>query len=139
MTCRQVKRSPEDTVVVPLTYHVNGHYIEFGREEFCLITGLRFGPEFSESYEVGLIPFRRLLFDSDTDGGHVIGQMLVDIINGEEFDNLHDKVAVSLCQLDVLRLKMRMKYVAETLYATQNRAIPRLAKYILPGFTWDFK
>ncbi|GJW36796.1 putative transcription factor B3-Domain family protein [Tanacetum coccineum] len=51
MSCRQVERSPEDTVVVPLTYHVNGHYIEFGREEFCLITGLRFGPEFSDRYE----------------------------------------------------------------------------------------
>ncbi|GJY80640.1 hypothetical protein Tco_0493391, partial [Tanacetum coccineum] len=70
MSCRQVERSREDTVVVPLTYHVNGHYIEFGREEFCLITGLRFGPEFSDRYEVGPIPYRRLVFDSDTDGGH---------------------------------------------------------------------
>ncbi|GJZ92273.1 phospholipase-like protein [Tanacetum coccineum] len=52
------------------------------REEFCLITGLRFGPEFRERYEVGLIPFRRLLFDSDT--------------NGEEFDNLHDEDVVSV-------------------------------------------
>ncbi|GKB75777.1 hypothetical protein Tco_0942672 [Tanacetum coccineum] len=104
MTFRQVKRSPEDTVVVPLTYHVNGHYIEFVREEFCLITGLRFGSKFSDRYKVGLIPFRRLLFDSDTDGGHVTGQMLVDIINGEEFDNLHNEDAVSGCQLAVLHL-----------------------------------
>ncbi|GKF69899.1 hypothetical protein Tco_0202956, partial [Tanacetum coccineum] len=115
MTCLQVKRSPEDTVVVPLTYHVNGHYIEFGREEFCLITGLRFGPEFSESYEVGLILFRRLLFDSDTDGGHVIGQMLVDIINGEEFDNLHDKVALSVCQLVVLHLVLLGRQLAHNI------------------------
>nr|GEV21753.1 DNA polymerase epsilon catalytic subunit A-like [Tanacetum cinerariifolium] len=61
------------------------------REEFCLIKGLRFGSEFSERYEVRLIPFKRLLFDSDTDGGHITCQMLVDNINGEEFDNLHDE------------------------------------------------
>ncbi|GJU33603.1 hypothetical protein Tco_1181957 [Tanacetum coccineum] len=80
---------------------------KFRREEFCLITGLRFGLEFSERYEVGLIPFRRLLFDSDIDDGHVTGQMLVDIINGEDFDNLHDEVVVSVCQLAVLHLGAR--------------------------------
>ncbi|GJY76650.1 phospholipase-like protein [Tanacetum coccineum] len=182
MSCRQVERSPEDTVVVPLTYHVNGHYIEFGREEFCLITGLRFGPEFSDRYEVGPIPFRRLVFDSDKDGGHVNGQMLLDIINGEEFDNLHDEVAVAVCQLAVLHFVLLGRQLAhnipdwwlrliddknetwkiypwgtlvwaqlydqlenanvvcaEKLYATQNRPIPRAAKYTLPGFTWAFK
>ncbi|GJV66970.1 phospholipase-like protein [Tanacetum coccineum] len=151
MSCRQVERSPEDTVVVPLTYHVNGHYIEFGREEFCLITGLRFGPEFSDRYEVGPIPFRRLVFDSDKDGGHVNGQMLLDIINGEEFDNLHDEVAVAVCQLAVLHFVLLVwaqlygqfentnVVRAKKLYAAQNRPIPRAAKYTLSGFTWAFK
>ncbi|GJT07033.1 phospholipase-like protein [Tanacetum coccineum] len=115
MSCRQVERSPEDTVVVPLTYHVNGHYIEFGREEFCLITGLRFGPEFSDRYEVGPIPFRRLVFDSDKDGGHVNGQMLLDIINGEEFDNLHDEVAVAVCQLAVLHFVLLGRQLAHNI------------------------
>nr|GEY77953.1 phospholipase-like protein [Tanacetum cinerariifolium] len=126
LTCR-IERSPENIVVVPLTYHVNGHYIEFGREEFCLITGLTFGPEFSESYEVGPIPFRRLVFDSDTYGWHVTGQMLIDNINGEEFDNLHDE------------LENANKVRVENLYAAQNRPIPRVAKYTLSGFTWAFK
>ncbi|GKC87231.1 hypothetical protein Tco_1147880, partial [Tanacetum coccineum] len=166
MSCRQVERSPEDTVVVPLTYHVNGHYIEFGREEFCLITGLRFGPEFSDRYEVGPIPFRRLVFDSDKDGGHVNGQMLLDIINGEEFDNLNDEVDVAVCQLAILhfvllddkngtweiypwgtlvwaqlygQLENANVVRAEKLYAAQNRPIPRAAKYTLSGFTWAFK
>ncbi|GJW54754.1 phospholipase-like protein [Tanacetum coccineum] len=115
MSCRQVERSHEDTVVVPLTYHVNGHYIEFGREEFCLITGLRFGPEFSDRYEVGPIPFRRLVFDSDTDGGHVTGQMLIDNINGEEFDNLHDEVAVAVCQLAVLHFVLLGRQLAHNI------------------------
>ncbi|GKE07595.1 hypothetical protein Tco_1399613, partial [Tanacetum coccineum] len=115
MSCRQVERSPEDTVVVPLTYHVNGHYIEFGREEFCLITGLRFGPEFSDRYEVGPIPFRRLVFDSDKDGGHVNGQMLLDIINGEEFDNLHDEVGVAVCQLAVFHFVLLGRQLAHNI------------------------
>nr|GEW43072.1 putative reverse transcriptase domain, reverse transcriptase zinc-binding domain protein [Tanacetum cinerariifolium] len=115
MTCRQVERSLEDTVAVHLTYHVNGHYIEFRRKEFCLITGLRFGPGFSERYEVGLISFRRLLFDSDTDGGHVTGKMLVDNINGEEFDNLHDEVAVSLCQLAILHFVLLGRQLAHNI------------------------
>ncbi|GJW12447.1 ribonuclease H-like domain-containing protein [Tanacetum coccineum] len=133
MTCRQVERSPEDTVVVPFTYHVNGHYIEFGREEFCLITGLRFGPEFSERYEVGLIPFRRLLFDSDTDGGHVTGQMLVDIINGEEFDNLHDEDVVSVCQLAVLHLVLLGRQLAHNILDWWLRLIDdkKIGKFIL--------
>ncbi|GJX98405.1 hypothetical protein Tco_0355424 [Tanacetum coccineum] len=102
MTCLGSEEVTLNTVVrFLLTYHVNGHYIEFVREEFCLITGLRFGSKFSDRYKVGLIPFRRLLFDSDTDGGHVTGQMLVDIINGEEFDNLYNEDAVSGCQLAV--------------------------------------
>ncbi|GKD56041.1 hypothetical protein Tco_1289428 [Tanacetum coccineum] len=165
LTCR-IERSDEDTVVVPLTYHVNGHYIEFGREEFCLITGLRFGLEFSDRYEVGPIPFRRLVFDSDTDGGHVTGQMLLDIINGEEFDNLNDEVDVAVCQLAILhfvllddkngtweiypwgtlvwaqlydQLENANVVRAEKLYAAQNRPIPRAAKYTLSGFTWAFK
>ncbi|GKB54227.1 phospholipase-like protein, partial [Tanacetum coccineum] len=112
MSCRQVERPPKDTVVVPLTYHVNGHYIEFGREEFCLITGLRFGPEFSDRYEVGPIPFRRLVFDSDKDSRHVNGQMLLDIINDEEFDNLHDEVAVAVYQLAVLHFVLLFSHAS---------------------------
>ncbi|GJW71222.1 hypothetical protein Tco_0128139 [Tanacetum coccineum] len=71
MSCRQVESLREDTEVVPFTYHLNGHYIEFGREEFCLIIGSRFGPEYSEHYVEGINPFRRLLFGSDIDGGHI--------------------------------------------------------------------
>ncbi|GJS98849.1 hypothetical protein Tco_0820019 [Tanacetum coccineum] len=104
MSCRQVKSLREDTEVVPFTYHLNGHFIEFGREEFCLITGLRFGPENSDHYVECINPFRRLLFGSDIDGGHITGQMLLDKINGEVFDKVQDKDVVAVCQLGVLHL-----------------------------------
>ncbi|GKB63791.1 hypothetical protein Tco_0919977 [Tanacetum coccineum] len=66
MSCRQVERSPEDTIVVPLTYHVNG-------------------------------------------------QMLLDIINCEEFDNLHDEVAVAVCQLAVLHFVLLGRQLAHNI------------------------
>nr|GEV29553.1 hypothetical protein [Tanacetum cinerariifolium] len=138
----QVERSPKDTVVVPLTYHVNGHYIEFRWEEFCLITGLRFSLEFSERYEVGLISFRRLLFDSDTDCGHITGKMLVDNNNGEEFDNLHDEEIYPWGSLVWAQLYDQLENAnevrAEKLYAAQNGLIPCPAKYTLSDFTWAF-
>ncbi|GKA48443.1 hypothetical protein Tco_0741401 [Tanacetum coccineum] len=42
--CCQVKCLEEETEIVPLSYHL-GHdiQIQFGREKFCLVTGLRFG------------------------------------------------------------------------------------------------
>ncbi|GJW69499.1 phospholipase-like protein, partial [Tanacetum coccineum] len=76
--------------------------------------GLRFWSEF-DRYEVGPIPFRRLVFDSDKDGGHVNGQMLIDIINGEEFDNLHDEVAVAVCQLAVLHFVLLGRQLAHNI------------------------
>nr|GEU79363.1 hypothetical protein [Tanacetum cinerariifolium] len=108
-----------------------GELQEFGREEFCLITGLRYGPEFSDRYEVGLIPFRRLLFDSDTYGGHVTGQMLVDNINSEEFDNLHDDVVVALCQLAVLHLTWILETynVGALGYYTHQQRYPRVVAW----------
>ncbi|GJT01713.1 hypothetical protein Tco_0822882 [Tanacetum coccineum] len=94
MSCWQVESLPEDTDVVPFTYNLNGHDIQFGKEEFCLITGLRFGVESSEHYLDGLNPFRRRLFDSHIDGSHITGQMLLDKINGEEFYSLQNDDAV---------------------------------------------
>nr|GEX19416.1 hypothetical protein [Tanacetum cinerariifolium] len=106
MSCRQIESLPEDTDVVLFTYHLNGHYIELGQEEFCLITRLRVGLEYSDHYVEGTNPFKRLLFGSDIDGGHITGQMLLDKINSEEFSKMQDEDAVADCQLAVLHLNV---------------------------------
>ncbi|GJX88716.1 hypothetical protein Tco_0340730 [Tanacetum coccineum] len=154
MSCRQIESLPEHTDVVPFTYHLNGHYIEFGREEFCLITGLRFGPENSDHYVEGINPFKRLLFGSDIDGGHITGQMLLDKINGEEFSKLQDEDVVAVCQLAILHLILlgrRLRNIIQNglglglrvdnhkFYACQALPNRPLAKYTLSGFTWVFK
>ncbi|GJV08504.1 phospholipase-like protein [Tanacetum coccineum] len=104
MSCRQIESLHEHTDAVTFTYHLNGHFIEFGREEFCLITGLRFGPESSDHCVEGINPFKRLLFGSDIDGGRITGQMLLDKINDEEFSKLQDDDVVAVCQLAVFHL-----------------------------------
>ncbi|GKC11160.1 hypothetical protein Tco_1007942, partial [Tanacetum coccineum] len=65
---------------------------------------LKFGVEYSECYLDGLMPFRRLLFQSDTDGTHITGDMLLDKIKSEEFNTLNDEDAVRICLLAVLHM-----------------------------------
>ncbi|GJS78964.1 hypothetical protein Tco_0728845 [Tanacetum coccineum] len=150
LTCRN-----RDTDVVPFTYNLNGFDIQFGREEFCLITGLRFGVEYSSCYLVGRIPFRRRVFESDVDGNHITCRMLLQKIESEEFDTLNDDDAVGVCLLALLQMVLlgreprhnvpdwylrnaKVKWW-DVLYATQNEPDSHLPKYSLTGFTWAFK
>ncbi|GJQ91782.1 transposase, MuDR, MULE transposase domain protein [Tanacetum coccineum] len=63
VTCksRQIDDENDDDENVPLNYSINNELsIQFGREEFCLITGLRFGVENWEEYDTQAnLPFRR--------------------------------------------------------------------------------
>ncbi|GKA86620.1 hypothetical protein Tco_0808331 [Tanacetum coccineum] len=68
---RQIKLLGDETDIVSLYYHlVDNFQIQFGREEFCLVTGLRFEVEYWADYnnEDDPIPFRRLVFSSAKDG-----------------------------------------------------------------------
>ncbi|GJZ50861.1 transposase, MuDR, MULE transposase domain protein [Tanacetum coccineum] len=103
-SCRQIESLKDDTEAVPFTYTINGHEIQFGREEFCLITGLRFGVEFSDDYLHGPLDLRRRVWESHVDGNNIIGQMLIDKILSEEFYSLRDEDAVAVCLLAVLHM-----------------------------------
>ncbi|GJV93638.1 phospholipase-like protein [Tanacetum coccineum] len=92
---------------VPLYYYITDNIrIQFGREEFCLVTGLRFGVENLADYDdvESRIPFRRRVFPSYLDGEPITGNMVFKIIDDELFDRLHDDDAVSLCCLGILQL-----------------------------------
>ncbi|GKD91519.1 phospholipase-like protein, partial [Tanacetum coccineum] len=68
---RQMELLGDETDIVPLYYHIVDNFqIQFGREEFCLVTGLRFGVEYWADYnnEDDPIPFRRRVFSSAKDG-----------------------------------------------------------------------
>lgn len=65
-----------DTEVVPLTNHVRGYELKFGREEFCLVTGLRFGVEFKDFLEGRPTPSKRRVFSSVYDDCNITAGML---------------------------------------------------------------
>nr|GEV75183.1 hypothetical protein [Tanacetum cinerariifolium] len=92
---------------VPLYNYINDNIqIQFGREQFCLVTGLRFEVENLADYNDGVlpIPFKRWVFLSYFDGEHIISHMVFRIIDDELFDRLHDDDIVSLCCLGILQL-----------------------------------
>ncbi|GJW37150.1 phospholipase-like protein [Tanacetum coccineum] len=109
VTCRsqQLEVEGDGNENVPLYYYIIDNIrIQFGREEFCLVTGLRFGVGNLADYDdpEKVIPFRRRVFPSYLDGEHITGNMVFKIIDDELFDRLHDDDAVSLCCLGILQL-----------------------------------
>nr|GEX06659.1 phospholipase-like protein [Tanacetum cinerariifolium] len=92
---------------IPLYYHiVNNLQIQFGREELCLVTGLRFAVEYWAHYdnEEDHIPFRRRVFPSSLDGEHITGKTVETLIDSKLFDRLHDDDDVSLFCVGILQL-----------------------------------
>nr|GEV90932.1 phospholipase-like protein [Tanacetum cinerariifolium] len=107
MLGQQLKVEGDGNENVHLYHYINDNIqIQFGREEFCLVTGLRFGGENLTDYNDDAlpIPFRRWVFLSYLDGEHITGSMVFRIINDELFDRLYDDDDVSLCCLGILQL-----------------------------------
>ncbi|GJW96159.1 phospholipase-like protein [Tanacetum coccineum] len=109
VTCRsrQIEVLGDENDVVPLKYHIVDNFeIQFGREEFCLVTGLKFGVEYWGDYndEDEPIPFRRRVFSSSLDGKPIKGNTVLQVIKSKMFDQLHDDDAVSLCCVGILQL-----------------------------------
>ncbi|GKB72318.1 phospholipase-like protein, partial [Tanacetum coccineum] len=108
VTCRrrQIDDENDDDENVPLYYHINKDFsIPFGREEFCLVTGLRFGVQNWAEYDTKeRIPFRRRVFPSYLDGQPITGIDIANMIVDQSFAQLYDDDAVSLCCLGILQL-----------------------------------
>ncbi|GKA50962.1 phospholipase-like protein, partial [Tanacetum coccineum] len=104
---RQMLLVGDETENVPLYYHMFDNFqIQFGREEFCLVTGLKFGVEYWADYndEDEPIPFRRRVFPSSLDGKHITGKNVEELIKSKSFSKLDDDDAVSLCCIGILQL-----------------------------------
>ncbi|GKE17691.1 phospholipase-like protein, partial [Tanacetum coccineum] len=97
----------DETENVPLYYHMYDNFqIQFGREEFCLVTGLKFGVEYSDEYDDKdkPIPFRRRVFPSCLDGKPITGKDVEQLIDSNSFKKLDDDDAVSLCYVGIVQL-----------------------------------
>ncbi|GKC46353.1 hypothetical protein Tco_1064075 [Tanacetum coccineum] len=163
---QQLEVEGEGNENVPLYYYITDNFrIQFGREEFFLVTGLRFGVKNFVDYDdvESRIPFRIRVFPSNLDGEPITGNMVFKIIDDELFDRLHDDDVVSLCCLGILQLvllgvecKRRIpgSYVWPTLYSQlKNANVRRWPKlyatqptskidkktYSIFGYTWAFK
>nr|GEX69580.1 hypothetical protein [Tanacetum cinerariifolium] len=77
---------------VPLNYYINNDlHIQFGREKFCLVTGLRFGVKNKEEYDTQAnLSFRRREFSSHLDGKPITGIDIANAIAGPTFAELYD-------------------------------------------------
>ncbi|GJW68390.1 retrovirus-related pol polyprotein from transposon TNT 1-94 [Tanacetum coccineum] len=155
-TGRQMLLVGGETENVPLYYHMYDNFqIQFGREEFCLVTGLKFEVEYLDYYDGKdkPIPFWRRVFPSRLDGKCITEKDLVLL-------GLEDRRLVPNW---ILRLEKDRdgwddypwgSYVWPTLYynlkdANVKRWLPLYAiesinedgkkSYSILGFTWAFK
>ncbi|GJX11014.1 hypothetical protein Tco_0200873, partial [Tanacetum coccineum] len=139
----------------PLYYHINNDLsIPFGREEFCLVTGLRFGVQNWAEYDIKeRILFRRRVFPSYLDGQPITGIDIENMILDQSFAQLYDDDAVGLCCLGILQLVIlgvkSKRVVPDWMNADVKRWSPLYVdeptneddskKYSICGYTWAFK
>lgn len=93
----------------PLTFRIGDNVLEFGREQFCLVTGFRLGQVAKEETDIGRIvrgipfsPFFDRLFPErkSTNKKRIKGQELLQLMNsGPVWESLLDEDAVRICLL----------------------------------------
>ncbi|PWA50637.1 phospholipase-like protein [Artemisia annua] len=90
----------------PITFHIGDNRLHFGRKEFCLVTGLRFGKlAVVDDKEITYVPFCERVFPDKSLPGptqyNVKGQHFVNIVLEDKFEKtwlaLSDEDAVRIC------------------------------------------
>ncbi|GKD05000.1 phospholipase-like protein, partial [Tanacetum coccineum] len=85
----------------PIIFHIGDHWLEFGRKEFCLITGFRFA-HFSEKHGAMSTFFDRYFSENKTRKGFkkINGFDLLNVLKDKQtLVNMLDEDAVRLCLL----------------------------------------
>lgn len=145
-SCHQVLRDEGDTEIVPFTYSLNDNEgrnfeVQFGREEFCLVTGFRFGPDFRKDYESGPNPFRRRVFESSSDSKAITVKMLLETFYSNEFDKLNDLDAVRvslLCVLETVLIGHELKYNVPGWHLRLVDNLPAWDMFPWGSYIWTF-
>ncbi|GJZ40875.1 putative reverse transcriptase domain-containing protein [Tanacetum coccineum] len=93
------KFSDNDHYDLPLIYNVNEHTLHFGRREFCLISGFKFGWISFCNFRDGDITFRDRVFPEKI-GEYVKNIDLLSLIEDEvRFTSLSDSDSIRVCLL----------------------------------------
>nr|GEW44352.1 phospholipase-like, aminotransferase-like mobile domain protein [Tanacetum cinerariifolium] len=112
------KVSDNDHYDLPLIYNVNGHTLHFGRREFCLITGFKFGFNSFRKFREGDISFRDRVF-LEKIGEYVKSIDLLSVIEDEErFTGLSDEdyKSLSLLSLEVIFMGHELGYAVDDVF-----------------------
>ncbi|PWA37034.1 phospholipase-like protein [Artemisia annua] len=109
----------DESYDLPLVYYLNGHSLTFGRQEFCLLTGFRFGMVSFRKWRYGQIPFRDRVFPHKV-GQHVKLIDLFQIIEDEEvFMKLSGEDAIRVClllTLDVIFMGKELGSIVDDIF-----------------------
>ncbi|GKC11206.1 hypothetical protein Tco_1007988, partial [Tanacetum coccineum] len=89
--------SDDESFDLPLIYHLNGHSLHFGRRQFCLVTGFKFGLISLREHRNCDILFRNRLFPEKIGYDVKIIDVLAFIEDEEKFSKVSDKDAIRLC------------------------------------------
>ena len=104
---------------LPLIYDVNEHLLHFGRREFCLITGFKFGIVSFRKFREGDISFRDRVFPEKI-GRYVKNIDLLSVIEDEErFTKLSDEDSIRVClllSLEVMFMGRELGSVVEDVF-----------------------
>nr|GEY26120.1 hypothetical protein [Tanacetum cinerariifolium] len=141
---RQMVLVGGETENVPLYYHMyDNFHIQFGREEFCLVIGLKFGVEYSADYddEDQPIPFRRRVFLSCLDGledRRAVPNWILRLTNDRDgWDDYPWGSYVWPTLYHQLRDENVKLWLP--LYVTESTNKDDKKSYSIMGFTWAFK
>nr|GEU38327.1 phospholipase-like, aminotransferase-like mobile domain protein [Tanacetum cinerariifolium] len=80
--------SDDESFDLPLIYHLNGHSLHFGRRQFCLVTGFKFGLISLREHRNGDIPFCNRLFPEKIGYDVKIIDVLAFIEDEEKFSKI---------------------------------------------------
>ena len=90
------KHIDNPTYETPMYFEIENHTLEFGRREFCLMTGLRFGKICLKHLEETVSGFSERIF-SGID--RIKGYDLVSVLESASFHKMSNEDAVRLCML----------------------------------------
>ncbi|PWA68175.1 phospholipase-like protein [Artemisia annua] len=84
----------------PIIYHIGDHYLQFGRKEFCLITGFRFGKVVTPKGRKDSPFSDRVFLEKKTMAvKSVKGTDLLKLLRGDRWSSISDDDAVRVCLL----------------------------------------
>ncbi|PWA69469.1 phospholipase-like protein [Artemisia annua] len=111
---------------MPIVYYVEDRPLHFGRPEFCLITGFRFGNVSFNSFKSGHLNFRNRVFPNHV-GKKVTSLDIIGLIEDEQaFGIIYDEDAVRLCLLLALDVIFMGRLLVEEVDDTLFRLIENL-------------